>query len=90
MLAQASADSCSLKQHGTLLAAQTSVKVRLTRTLADAIDGIDLGQCHVGDIVDLPPREACLLLAEAWAVPEQGPNMQSAQTDLADSRHSAR
>jgi hypothetical protein len=48
------------------------VKVRLTGKLADVIDGIDLGQCHVGDIVDLPPREASLLLAEAWAVPEQG------------------
>jgi hypothetical protein len=62
------------------------VKVRLTRKLADAIDGINLRQCQVGDIVDLPPREACLLLAEAWAVPEQGSSAQSAHTDLTDKR----
>jgi hypothetical protein len=42
--------------------------VRLTRKLAERIDGVDLAGFHVGDVLDLPPEEARLLLAEAWAI----------------------
>ena len=42
--------------------------IRLTRKLADAIDGIDLSSHGVGDIVNLSPREAQLLVAEGWGV----------------------
>jgi hypothetical protein len=47
------------------------VKVILTRKLADRIDGIDLTRVRVGDAVEFPQRDAELLTAEGWAVPER-------------------
>jgi hypothetical protein len=47
------------------------MKVRLTRKLADRIDDVDLSGCSVGDTVELPEREAKLLVAEEWALPER-------------------
>ena len=41
--------------------------VRLTRKLAGIIDDIDLRSYHVGQMIDLPWREALLLMAEGWA-----------------------
>jgi hypothetical protein len=45
------------------------MKVRLTKKLAECIDGVELSNHRVGDILDLPPTDARLLLAEEWAVP---------------------
>jgi hypothetical protein len=47
------------------------VRVRLTRKLAERIDGVDLSDCHVGDALNLPPRKAQLLIAEEWATPDE-------------------
>lgn len=47
------------------------MRVRLTRKLAQEIDGIDLSSHDVGDVVDLPAPKARLLIAEKWAVPER-------------------
>jgi len=47
------------------------MKVRLTRKLAERIDGIDLHGCKAGDVLDLAPREADLIVAEEWAIPER-------------------
>jgi hypothetical protein len=41
--------------------------VRLTRKLANMIDGVDLSAYRVGQLLDLPWRDARLLLAEGWA-----------------------
>jgi hypothetical protein len=41
--------------------------VRLTRKLADMIDGIDLSTSRVGQVLYLPWRDAWLLIAEGWA-----------------------
>jgi hypothetical protein len=41
--------------------------IRLTRKLADCLDGIDVSGRHVGDVFDLPTPEAKLLIAECWA-----------------------
>lgn len=41
--------------------------VRLTKKLADVVDGIDLTHCQEGDVIDLPARHARLLMAEGWA-----------------------
>lgn len=41
--------------------------VRLIRKLAQFIDGIDLSHRSVGDIIDMPEREAWTLIAEGWA-----------------------
>jgi hypothetical protein len=43
------------------------MRVRLTRKLADEIDGIDLSHRQVGDTLDLPRRQGQLLIAEGWA-----------------------
>jgi hypothetical protein len=44
------------------------MRIRLTRKLADIIDGVAISDYAVGDIIDLDPKEARLLLAERWAV----------------------
>jgi hypothetical protein len=43
--------------------------VRLTRKYAEAIDGVDLSGRNVGDRLDLPLRDARMLIAEGWAAP---------------------
>jgi hypothetical protein len=45
------------------------VKVRLIRKLAECIDGVNLAGVTVGEVVDLPPSAALLLIAEQWAIP---------------------
>jgi len=47
------------------------MKVRLTKKLAEEIDGVDLSHRRAGEIFDLPPQEARLLVAEDWAAPER-------------------
>jgi hypothetical protein len=42
-------------------------RVRLTRKLAERIDGVDLSDRRVGETIDVLPAEARLLLAEQWA-----------------------
>ena len=44
------------------------VDLRLTRKLADVIDGVDITGRAVGDVFKLPGSEARLLIAEGWAV----------------------
>ena len=41
--------------------------VRLTRKLADRLDGIDLNNHQVGDVLHLLSHDARLLIAEGWA-----------------------
>jgi hypothetical protein len=43
------------------------MQVRLTRKLADYIDGVDLRSHEVGDTFDVPVSDAILLIAEGWA-----------------------
>jgi hypothetical protein len=47
------------------------MRVWLTRKLADRIDDVDLSHHKVGDVLDLAPRDAALLLAEQWALPDR-------------------
>jgi len=44
------------------------MRVKLTRKLADHLDGIDLSECREGAILALPDRDAELLIAEQWAI----------------------
>ena len=41
--------------------------VRLTKKLAEVVDGIDLSHCKEGDVIALSARHAQLLMAEGWA-----------------------
>ena len=47
---------------------QELVRVRLTKKLANRMDGVDVSPHRVGDILDLPAAQARLLVAEEWAV----------------------
>jgi hypothetical protein len=41
--------------------------IRLTRKLADYLDGVDVSSRRQGDVFELPTLEAQLLIAEGWA-----------------------
>jgi hypothetical protein len=56
------------------------MRVFLTRKLAEEIDGISLKGRQVGDVLDLPPNEAHLLLVEEWAMPERRAQPRSSQS----------
>jgi hypothetical protein len=45
------------------------MRVRLTRKLAECIDGVDLTGRVVGDVLEVSDRDARCLMAEGWAVP---------------------
>ena len=53
------------------------LRVRLTRKLADRLNGLDLSKVRVGDCLDLAPKEARMLLAEGWAEPVEGSSQQA-------------
>jgi hypothetical protein len=45
------------------------MRIRLTRKLSQVLNGVDISRRSVGDVIDLPRRDAELLLAEGWALP---------------------
>ena len=47
------------------------MRVVLTRKLANYMDGVDVSDREVGDVLDLPGRDAQSLLAEQWAIPDR-------------------
>ena len=44
-----------------------SLRVRLIRKLAERVNGVDLSKVHVGESLDLPSKDARILIAEGWA-----------------------
>lgn len=44
------------------------MQIQLVRKLANHLDGIDVTAYRQGDVIDLPLRDAELLIAEQWAV----------------------
>ena len=54
--------------HGDRFAGKIDpMHVRLTRKLADALNGFDLREFVVGEVLDLPDQFARMLVAENWA-----------------------
>ena len=49
--------------------AEMDMKVRLTSKLSELINGVDLSNAREGDVLDLSPRDALVLIAEGWASP---------------------
>jgi hypothetical protein len=47
------------------------MKVRLTKKLADQLDGVDVSERHEGDLLDLSAHDAVMLVEERWAIPER-------------------
>lgn len=62
---------------GIALAGPARMRVRLTRKLAERIDGVNLEGACVGDVLDLGEREARLLIAEDWATGHERRQLQS-------------
>jgi hypothetical protein len=47
--------------------AGSMMQIRLTRKLADYLDGIDLSEYRAGDVISMSPWQMRLLIAEGWA-----------------------
>ena len=60
--------STSERWNSTGAGSDDVVSVRLLRKYAATIDGVNLENAAVGDRLDLPPRDASILIAEGWAV----------------------
>ena len=54
-----------------MLSIQAEMRVRLTKKLAQVINGVDLSNHTVGDVMELPDAKAQLLVAEGWALRER-------------------
>jgi hypothetical protein len=54
------------------------MKVVLVKKYAEQINGVDLTDSRAGDVLDLPPPKARLLVAEEWAMPERREQSQPA------------
>jgi hypothetical protein len=53
------------------------MKVRLTKKLAERIDGVDLSEYRVGEVLDLSARESRVLIAEEWATARERRSVQA-------------
>lgn len=53
------------------------MRIRLTRKLANVLNGVDLTHCRVGNVLDVELSTAQMLVAEEWAEPVE-PNRDSA------------
>ena len=60
--------STSVRWHYAAAETDDVVPVRLIRKYAEHIDGVNLENAVVGDLLDLTPRDANILIAEGWAV----------------------
>ena len=47
------------------------MRVRLTRKLAEMIDGVNLSGYNPGDLLELSDAEAQLIIAEQWGILER-------------------
>ena len=56
-----------MRRGETLARALTSMHIRLTRKLADVVNGLDIRPFKVGQLIDLPDPFARMLIAEQWA-----------------------
>lgn len=62
----------SLQREGTRIALVPSLmKVRLTKKLAEQLDGVDVSARREGDVLDLSAHDAKMLVEERWAIPER-------------------
>jgi hypothetical protein len=44
-----------------------TMRVKLVRKFANVLNGIDLTKANIGDVLNLPPFHAAMLVAEGWA-----------------------
>lgn len=60
------------------------MRVRLTRKLAEALNGVDLSERSVGDVFDLSYRAAQILIDEGWAEIVERPEEPAGKTQRAE------
>ena len=48
-------------------AASLVQRVRLTKKLASALNGLDLSEVQIGDVIRVPEATAAMLIREGWA-----------------------
>jgi hypothetical protein len=58
--------------------------IRLTRRLAERIDDVDLSHNQVGDLINLSPHDAKILIAEGWATSERPGDPRASRAEAAD------
>ena len=60
------------------------MRIRLTRKLAEWLDGIDLSAYRPGDVISLSPQQTRLLIAEGWAerIRRKSDNVRSASSQF--------
>jgi len=58
------------------------MRVRIVRKLADRVDGIDLTNYDVGEVIELPEMDGRLMVAEQWG------EFARREADLEDGRNS--
>ena len=50
------------------------MRVKLVRKFANVLNGVDLSKAQIGDVLDVMPHHAAMLVAEGWA--EEAPHTQ--------------
>ena len=60
------------------------MRVRIVRKLANYVDGIDLSHYTTGQVVELPDRDARMVMAEEWATPARRDSDLSPDQDRSD------
>ena len=43
------------------------VRIRLTKTLAAVLNGLDISALRIGDVIELPDSAARMMILEGWA-----------------------
>jgi hypothetical protein len=65
-----------------------AVRVRLTKKLASWLNGLDVSQAKVGDVLELSESEARMMITEGWA---QSTDQQTPETlAMSDSAYARR
>ena len=60
------------------------MQIRLTRKLANVLDGVDVTAYEIGDVLEVTSREAELLIAEGWAEPQEAREADAARSPGSD------
>jgi len=62
------------------------MRVKLVRKFANVLNGVDLSTIKVGDLVDLLPYQAQMLILEGWA--KEAPHTRGRVMDLQSVKNS--
>jgi hypothetical protein len=73
-----------LPKRGLCIGSGQRMRVKIVRKFANVLNGIDLTKVSVGDVVNLMPDQAALLIAEGWAV--EAPDTPGTLVNLRSSR----